>query len=66
MTPDFEVWAAGVNITSQVKDRLISLTVTDEAGFKSDAVEIALDDRDNAIELPFRFMLSVAASVFKD
>ena len=52
MTPDFEVWAAGINITDQIKDRLLSLTVTDEAGFKSDAVELVLDDRDNAIELP--------------
>jgi phage protein D len=53
MTPDFEVLAAGINITSQVKDRLMSLTVTDEAGFKSDAVAISLDDRDGEVELPF-------------
>jgi len=52
MTPDFKVIAAGVNITSQIEDRLLSLVVTDEAGFKSDTVEITLDDRDNAIELP--------------
>ena len=52
MTPDYKVIAAGVNITSQIKDRLLSLIVNDEAGFKSDTVEITLDDRDNAIELP--------------
>ena len=52
MTPDFKVIAAGINITSQIEDRLLSLVVTDEAGFKSDTVEITLDDRDNAIELP--------------
>lgn len=52
MTPDFKVIAAGINITPQIKDRLLSLTVSDEAGFKSDQVEITLDDRDNAIELP--------------
>lgn len=52
MTPDFKVIAAGVNITSQIEDRLLSLVVSDEAGFKSDTVEITLDDRDNAIELP--------------
>jgi len=52
MTPDFKVIADGVNITSQIKDRLLNLTVTDEAGYKSDTVEITLDDRDNAIELP--------------
>ena len=52
MTPDFKVIAAGINITSQIEDRLLSLVVSDQAGFKSDTVEITLDDRDNAIELP--------------
>ncbi|MEM6727885.1 MAG: contractile injection system protein, VgrG/Pvc8 family [Pseudomonadota bacterium] len=52
MTPDFKVIAAGINITPQIKDRLLSLVVTDEAGLKSDTVEITLDDRDNVIELP--------------
>ena len=52
MTPDFKVIAAGINTTSQIEDRLLGLVVNDEAGFKSDTVEIILDDRDNAIELP--------------
>ncbi len=52
MTPDFKVIAAGINITPQIRDRLLSLTVNDEAGLRSDQVEITLDDRDNAIELP--------------
>lgn len=52
MTPAFKIIAAGINITPQIKDRLLGLTVNDEAGFKSDTVEIELDDRDNAIELP--------------
>lgn len=52
MTPDFKIIAAGVNITSQIADRLLSLTVSDAAGLKSDSVEITLDDADNAIELP--------------
>lgn len=52
MTPDFKVVAAGVNITPQIKDRLLRLTVTDEAGTKADTVEIELDDRDGLIELP--------------
>ena len=52
MTPDFKVIAAGINITPQIKDRLIGLTVTDEAGTKADTVEIQLDDRDGLIELP--------------
>lgn len=52
MTPDFTIIAAGINITSQIKERLLSLTVIDEAGFKSDRFELLLDDRDNLIELP--------------
>ena len=52
MTPDFKIIAAGVNITAQIKDRLLSLVVSDEAGMKSDQVEITLDDRGSAIELP--------------
>ncbi|WP_294927996.1 contractile injection system protein, VgrG/Pvc8 family [uncultured Paracoccus sp.] len=52
MTPDFKIIAAGVNITPQIKDRLLSLTITDEAGIKADTVEITLDDRDGLIELP--------------
>ena len=52
MTPDFKIIAAGADITPQIKDRLLSLTVSDEAGLKSDQVEIRLDDRYNAIELP--------------
>ncbi len=52
MTPDFTILAAGVDITSQIRDRLLSLTITDAAGVKSDSVEIVLDDRGGAIELP--------------
>jgi phage protein D len=52
MTPDFSVLAAGVDIARQIKDRLVSLTVADEAGVKSDTVEIVLDDRDGLIEQP--------------
>lgn len=52
MTPDFRVIAAGANITPQIRDRLLSLRITDEAGTKADTVEITLDDRDGLIELP--------------
>lgn len=52
MTPAFTVLAAGIDITAAIKDRLLSLTVSDEAGTKSDAVEIVLDDRDGRISKP--------------
>ena len=52
MTPDFKVIAAGLNITPQIKDRLPGLVLTDRAGLKPDTVEITLEDRDTALELP--------------
>lgn len=52
MRPDFVVIADGIAITPQIKDRLLSLTVTDNAVGSADTVEIELDDRDGLIELP--------------
>lgn len=52
MKPAFRVTVAGKDITSLVADRLVSLTVTDEAGVKSDRVEIVLDDRDQRLAIP--------------
>jgi len=40
------------DITAAIADRLISLKVTDEAGFKSDTLTFDLDDRDGIIALP--------------
>jgi len=39
-------------ITERIRDRLVSLTLTDESGLKSDALELILDDRDHAIATP--------------
>lgn len=52
MTPDFNIWAQGALITGLIKQRLISLRITDEAGITSDSIEICLDDRDSLIEIP--------------
>ncbi len=52
MTPDFKIIAAGANITAQIKERFLGLTISDEDGTKSDSVDIQLDDRDGLIELP--------------
>jgi len=52
MTPDFAIWADGLLITRNIQSYLVSLRVTDEAGIKSDAVEITLDDRDGILPLP--------------
>ncbi len=52
MTPLFQVLADGKDFTAQVRDRSLSLTITDEAGYRSDSLELRLDDRGGAIELP--------------
>jgi phage protein D len=52
MTPDYKILADNNDITAAIRDRLISLTLTDEAGIQSDSISLVLDDRDNAIQLP--------------
>lgn len=52
MTPEFRILADSQDITDRIKDRLLSLRVTDEAGIKSDTVEIKLDDRDALVVWP--------------
>lgn len=52
MRTDFRILAEGTDITDKIADRLIRLSVTDEAGRRSDAARIELDDRDAAIRLP--------------
>ena len=52
MTPAFRILADNQNITARLSDRLLSLTVSDQKGYRSDTVEVRLDDRDGRIELP--------------
>jgi len=52
MTPDFNLWVEGQMITGLIRNRLVSIRVTDEVGITSDTVEICLDDRDSLLELP--------------
>ncbi|MBF0304201.1 MAG: phage late control D family protein [Alphaproteobacteria bacterium] len=52
MRPIFTVLADGRDVTAAIADRLVSLTVTDEAGWQSDTVDILLDDRDGALAVP--------------
>ena len=52
MKPAFRVFADSVEITDTVRERLVSLSVTDEAGRRSDTLEIRIDDRDGVVELP--------------
>jgi len=52
MIPIFRIIANSKDVTDRIRDRLLSLRVTDKAGNESDSCEIHLDDRDHLIELP--------------
>ncbi len=52
MTPDYKVTANGEDITRLLNDRLESLIIVDEAGMKSDTLDIVIDDRDYKVALP--------------
>ncbi len=45
MRPDFSIHAGSEDVTQAIKDRLLELSVTDEAGIKSDKLKLVLDDR---------------------
>ena len=50
LTPDFSISING--LSDFPKDRVISISTTDQAGFVSDSCEIELDDFDNALQFP--------------
>lgn len=52
MKPDFSIIANSTDITALIKDRLLSLSISDEAGTRSDKVDLKLDDRDQKFKLP--------------
>ena len=43
--PVYQIVADGTAITSAIADRLVELTITDEAGIESDRLSMTLDDR---------------------
>ena len=52
MTPVFQIIANGADVTGNINDRLLSISVTDEDGTKADRVEIEVDDRDGRVAFP--------------
>jgi phage protein D len=54
MTPAFKFVMGGKDLTARLNKRLLNLTVTDEAGIKSDTFELTLDDTPPHIDLPTR------------
>lgn len=48
----YQIIADGTDVTAKFQDRLISLTIIDEAGEEADRAEIVVDDRDYLVALP--------------
>ncbi len=51
LKPAFEITANDKDITEAIQKRLISLRVTDQSGWESDALEIVLDDGNSGMSL---------------
>jgi len=52
MTPQYQILAGGVDVTSNLSPRMTRLSVTDADGVQSDSVRIQLDDGDFALSPP--------------
>lgn len=52
MTPSIRIEVNGADVTARVRDRLISMRVSDEAGFVSDSLELIIDDRGRELAMP--------------
>ena len=50
--PAYRIEANDSDITTTINKHFVSLTITDEAGIKSDTLSIELDDSDNVLQLP--------------
>ena len=53
-TPDFLLTIDDANITDNIKDRLIDLSLTDKRGLEADQLDLTLSDHDGQINLPKR------------
>lgn len=54
MTPRFTIRAGTDDVTTTIADRLMDLTITDNAGLEVDELQIRLDARDSVIAFPRR------------
>ncbi|ECI1525007.1 phage late control D family protein [Salmonella enterica subsp. enterica] len=53
-SPAFSITIEGKDVTTVMDTRLMSLTLTDNRGFKADQLDLELDDADGLIALPRR------------
>lgn len=54
LAADFMLWIGSKDVTPNLRNRLISLTLTDNRGFEADMLNITLDDSDGLLQLPQR------------
>ena len=54
LTPDFMLTVNSKDVTANIRDRLISLTLTDNCGFEADQLDVELDDADGQLAMPVR------------
>lgn len=54
MKPSFKIIADTYDISEKIKERLISLSITDEVGLVSDTLNLHLDNHDDKLEIPSR------------
>lgn len=52
MICDYKIKADNVDVTSTIKEHLLSLTLTDETGITSDSVKISLEDSGYKLKIP--------------
>ena len=52
--PDFMLTVNAKDVTANIRDRLISLTLTDNRGFDADQLDLELDDADGQLAMPVR------------
>ncbi|HEI6967698.1 TPA: phage late control D family protein, partial [Yersinia enterocolitica] len=54
MAPDFMLNINQKDITQNIRDRLLSLSLTDNRGFEADQLDVELDDADGQLAMPER------------
>lgn len=54
LTPDYMLMLDSRDITGNISDRLMSMTLTDNRGFEADQLDIELNDADGLVGLPIR------------
>ncbi len=54
LTPDYMLMLDSRDITGNISDRLMSMTLTDNRGFEADQLDIELSDADGQVGLPIR------------